>query len=147
MAILEGIGQLSDVSGASHFVKAAVGTFLQYLVHLSPGRVLQDQVDPGLVVKVAEHTQNIFVSQMTLDLNLATQLVLDSGLLQLALEENLEGDDVFAPLLTRQVNVAKLALAKRTPNLKVFQFPTVSGATFGILPTIRVWLKYRDKAP
>jgi hypothetical protein len=60
---------------------------------------------------------------MRLDFDLATQLVLASRLLHLMLEDHLQRNDVFAPLLPGQINVAKFALAERLSDLKVIQTP------------------------
>ena len=51
------------------------------------------------------------------------ELMFNLGLLQLGLEENLQGDDVFARLLSRQVHVSKLSFAQRTTNIEISQLP------------------------
>jgi D-serine deaminase-like pyridoxal phosphate-dependent protein len=59
------------------------------------------------------------VPEVGLDLDLASQLVLDVRLLQLLFEQNLEGDDVLAVLLASQVHVAELAAAQRLTDVEV----------------------------
>jgi len=59
------------------------------------------------------------VAKVTLDLNLATQLVLDAGLEELRLLEDFEGDNVFRGLLTGEVNRAELAAPEGLADLRV----------------------------
>ena len=59
--------------------------------------------------------------EVGLDLDLASQLVLDVRLLQLLFEQNLEGDDVLAVLLASQVHVAELAAAQGFAYVEVAQ--------------------------
>lgn len=49
--------------------------------------------------------------EVGLDLHFSPELVLDTGLLELILEENLEGQDELALTLPGQVDVAKLTLS------------------------------------
>ena len=56
---------------------------------------------------------------MTLNLNLSPELMLDLGLLQLGLEEDLQGHDVLGLLLTGQVYIAELALAYQSINQSI----------------------------
>ena len=60
---------------------------------------------------------------MCLDLDLATQLVLDPGLAQLALVEHLEGDNEMRLLLAREVDLPKFAVAQRLADVEVAQRP------------------------
>jgi hypothetical protein len=59
--------------------------------------------------------------EVGLDLDLASQLMLHVRLLQLLLEQNLEGDDVLAVLLAGQVNVAEFAAAQGLAYVEVAQ--------------------------
>lgn len=59
------------------------------------------------------------VSQMTLDLDLSPQLVLNAAFEKLLLEEHFEGDDVLAALLTGEVHVAKLATAEGLADFEI----------------------------
>ena len=54
-----------------------------------PGCILENQVDARFVVEVRVQPKNVWMSQVALVLNLATELVLDVTLLQLALEQHL----------------------------------------------------------
>ncbi len=72
-----------NVFGGALFVKATLGLFLQTLVHLASGGKLEDKVDSGLVVEIAEHPQDIRMTQVALDLNFSAELMFDLCLLQL----------------------------------------------------------------
>ena len=77
--------------------------------------------DSHLIVKVPVEPQDVGVPEVGLDLDLASQLVLDVRLLQLLFEQNLEGDDVLAVLLASQVHVAELAAAQGFAYVEVAQ--------------------------
>lgn len=62
---------------------------------------------------------------MRLNFDLTTKLVLHTRLQELLFEEDLEGNDELALLLSRQVDVAELPLAQRLSNLKVLDRPTL----------------------
>ena len=49
--------------------------------------------------------------------------------LQLGFEEDFEGNNVLALLLSRQVDIAKLALAEWSTNVKVVQLPSLASTT------------------
>lgn len=57
---------------------------------------------------------------MRLDLDFSPQLVLNTGLLQLFLEEHLQGQDELTLPLSSQINVAKFTLSQGSANVKVF---------------------------
>lgn len=131
VAILKRIGHLVNVFGRLLLIKMAVGLLLQSLVHLSSWRKLQDQVYTRIVIEVAEHPQDMGMSQVALDLDLTAKLVFNVGFLQLGLEQHLESNDELGSLLTGQVNVAELALAERPADFEVAQLPAVLGVTLG----------------
>ena len=58
--------------------------------------------------------------------------------LKLRFEEHFEGNDVFGPLLSGEVDVPELALAERTADVEVFQRPTVVGAALRVVHAVRV---------
>lgn len=62
--------------------------------------------------------------EVRLDLHLSPQLVLHSRLLQLLLEEHLQGQDELCLSLSGQVDIAKFTFSKGTTNVKVFQAPS-----------------------
>jgi hypothetical protein len=82
-----------------------------------------------VVVKVPVEAQDVGVAQVRLDLNLAPELVLHVRLLELVFEQNLERDDVLAPLLARQVHVAELTAAQRFADVEIAQL--LAGTTGG----------------
>lgn len=63
---------------------------------------------------------------MRLDLNFSPQLVLNTSLLQLFLEEHLQGQDELTLPLSSQINIAKFTLSQGSANVKIFQAPTCS---------------------
>ena len=74
-----------------------------------------------LVVEVSVEAQDVRVSQVRLDLDLPSQLVLHVRLLELVLEQHFQRDDVLASLLARQVHVAEFPATERFAYIKVFQ--------------------------
>ena len=63
------------------------------------------------------------MSQVAVDLDLTAQLLCHFALEKLMLVENLDGENILALLLSRQVDVAKLATAKRHSDLEVIDAP------------------------
>ena len=53
VAVDESICQLSHILGRANLIEAALGHLLEEFVHLTSGRVLQDEVDSGLVPEVS----------------------------------------------------------------------------------------------
>lgn len=64
---------------------------LQLLIQLSLCCILQNEVHPGGIIKVAIESENVGVSKVGLDFNLTTKLVFNVGLLQLVFEQDLQG--------------------------------------------------------
>ena len=87
VAVLQRGRQRGDVRCRAALVEASLA--LQFLVQLTLTRELQNEVDARCVVEVAEEAEDVGVPQVTLDLNLAPQLVLHVRLLQLRLEQHL----------------------------------------------------------
>ena len=67
----------------------------------------------------------VSVPEVRLDLHLPPQLVFDPSLLQLLLEQHLQGQDEHRLPLPGQVHVTKLALPQRTADVKVLQAPAL----------------------
>jgi hypothetical protein len=97
VAVPEGAGELEDVLGGLPLAETALG--LEVLVELAAGAVLEDQVDALVVEEVAVEAEDVDVAEVRLDLNLPAELVLDPGLEELGLLEDLEGDNVVGGLL------------------------------------------------
>ena len=72
-------------------------------------------------------SQDVWVLQMGLNLNLTPQLVLNTSLGELRLEEHLESDNVMALFLARKVHVTKLATTQGFANVKVSELPLLCG--------------------
>lgn len=75
---------------------------------------------------------------MRLDLDLSPQLMLDSLLLHLRLEQDLQRHDGLQLALSRQIHVPELALSQRTPDVEVF---------YGELPGTADIIKHTDVLP
>jgi hypothetical protein len=58
------------------------------------------------------------MTKITLNLNLSTDLALDTAALDFALVQHLEGTDEAGAALSGKVDSSKLALAERAANLK-----------------------------
>lgn len=131
VAVGQGLAEVGDVPGRSALGEAAaVG---QLLVQLPAGTVLEDEVDALGIVEVAKHAEDIAVAQVRLDLDLTTELVLDAGLEQLGLLQDLERNDVFGTFFASQVDGTELAAAEGLADLKVVEGPLTSCAgAFGL---------------
>lgn len=113
----QSVCHLLDVLGSLFFCKPA--RFPQVSVQLALGRILQDQIDPPVVVKVSIQPEYVGMPQVGLDFHLPPQLLLHLALLQLLLVEHLEGDDEAGPFFSGQIDMSKLALPQRLAQLKV----------------------------
>ena len=69
VAVGEGVGHLVDVLGRDALLEPALGLLLQVLVKLALGRELEDEVDPALVIEVAEQAEDVGVAEVGLDLD------------------------------------------------------------------------------
>jgi len=121
----ESVGHLTDVTSRQGLLEPPLGLLLQALVELALGGELQDEVDPALVVEISEEAEDVRVSQVGLDFNFSPQLVLHLSLLELGLEEDLQGHNVLTGLLPGEVDVTKFTLSQRTTDVEVLQFPAV----------------------
>ena len=130
MTVGQCLRHLLDVLAGSWLVKFLSLAFLQTFVHFPAGSILKNQVDFSLVVKISKKTQNMWMSEkriiecshvaynhmmtlpeMRLDLDLSSELVLHLGLDQLGLEEDFQGNNVFALLLSCQIHISEFPLA------------------------------------
>ncbi len=106
----EGVGHLVDINGAAALRERAV--LCELLVELALAGKLEHEKDALLVVEVAIEAEDVGMSEVLLDLDFATDLLLDSGLDDLGLVKTLEGEDVVGlDLGTDHVDPAKFALA------------------------------------
>eukprot|EP00967_Tisochrysis_lutea_P005010 scaffold5926_cov21-Tisochrysis_lutea.AAC.4 len=74
VAVLQRACKLHHVGGSALLAEAH--DLLQLLVELPACCILQDEVDLLLVIEVAKAAEDVGVTQVGLDLNLAPQLVL-----------------------------------------------------------------------
>ena len=95
--------------------------------------VLQDQVDLLLVPEVAKQPTDVVMLQVSLNLDFAAKLLRDVIVPNLTLVEDLQSDDEFALLLSRQVHVSELAAAQRAPDLEIVDAPRLRIELFGHL--------------
>ena len=75
--------------------------------------------------------------QVSLDLNLTAQLMLDRGLAQLALVQHLQSNDEMRLLFTSQINLSELTIAQRLANIKITEGPLVRCCFFHISIRLR----------
>ena len=68
----------------------------QIAVQFALGGEFKNEVKTSGVVEVSVESKNIWMPKTTLNLNLAPQLVLHAMIVQLLLEQHLEGDNVPA---------------------------------------------------
>ena len=116
------VRHLVDVPRAALLGEASVLGELS--VELSPARKLEHEEDALLVMEVAIEAEDVRVSQVLLDLNLAPDLLLDARLDDLGLVQALEGKDViWFGLGTDHVHATELALAERATDVEVGQMP------------------------
>lgn len=123
----ERIGHLIDVDGAAPLREGAV--LCELLVELALSGKLEHEEDALLIVEITVKTEDVWVSEVLLDLDLATDLLLHSGLDDLGLVEALEGEDViWLDLGADHVNAAKFALSQGAADVKVGKMPFAGGA-------------------
>ena len=93
MEVGEGVCHLVDIDGTTALREGA--KLCELLVELALAGELEHEENTLLVVEVAVEAQDIGVSEVLLDLDFATNLLLHAGLYDLRLVEALEGEDVI----------------------------------------------------
>lgn len=68
VAIGESVGHLVDVLGRDALLEPALRLLLEVLVKLALGRELEDEVDAALVIEISEKTENVWVTEVGLNL-------------------------------------------------------------------------------
>lgn len=94
MAINRSTSELLDVKGRSVLWKTH--RLFQMAVQFALGGEFKNEIKTSGVVEVPVESKIIWMPKMTLNLNLAPQLVLHAVIVQLRLEQHLEGDNVPA---------------------------------------------------
>ena len=69
VAVGKRIGHLVDVFSRDALLEPSLGLLLEALVELPLGRELEDEVDPALVIEVAEQAEDVGVAEVGLDLD------------------------------------------------------------------------------
>ena len=114
----EGVGHLIDVDGAATLREGTV--LRELLVELTLAGKLEHEEDALLVVEVTVKAENMWVSEVLLDLDLATDLLLYSRLDDLGLVETLEGEDVlWLDLGANHVDTTEFTFSQRPADIKV----------------------------
>ena len=127
MEIGKGVGHLVDVDGAASLGEAAV--LCELLVKLALAGKFEHEKDALFVMEVTVEAEDVWVPEILLDFDLATDLLLYSGLDDLGLVETLEGENVvWLDLGANHINTAKLAFAQRATDVKVGEVPFARGA-------------------
>lgn len=78
---------------------------------------------------------------MCLDFNFSAQLVFQSFLLYLGLEEDFQGHNEMAFLEPSQVHIPKFSLAERTPDFKIINCKAPPDRREGKEPPFRRWVE------
>lgn len=123
MDVLESLNDLIDVVRGLFFCVVTVGLSLHLPVELTLRAILEDKVNLLLVVEEAVKLEDVFVSQMALNFDLAPQLVGDVRLLELTLEEYFERDDELAAFFASQVDMAEFPTSESLSDLKIIDRP------------------------
>ena len=121
VAVVDCIAHLDDVLGSGLLVETS--SVSEDLEKLTTSCVFEDEVDSGVVVEVSVHSDDVWMPELGLDLNLTAELVLNGGFLELGLVENLETDDELRLLLPCKVDASKLSGSEWSTNLEVVKAP------------------------
>ena len=126
MEIGKSVGHLIDVDGAASLGEATV--LCELLVKFTLASKLEHEKDALFIVEVTVEAEDVWMAEVLLDFDLATDLLLDSRLNNLGLVETLEGKDViWFDLGPNHVNAAEFAFAQRATNVKVGEVPFSRG--------------------
>ena len=87
-------------------------------VQLAFGSILNDQEDSLTIVEMAVEFQDIRVTEIALDFDLPSRLLLDLSLLKLALVQDLEGADKARDSFTSKIDPSKLPLTQGFPDFE-----------------------------
>jgi len=83
---------------------------LHLLIKLTLRSILENQINPGIVIEKAIEMKYIGMAQVTLDFYLALKLVCDLGLKQLFFLHDFQSNNEPRFFLSRQINTSKLTL-------------------------------------
>ena len=74
MAVRESVSHLVDVPRRQLLVESSFGLLLQALVEFSLGSKLQYEIDSTLVIEISKQSEDVWVSQMGLDLYFSPEI-------------------------------------------------------------------------
>jgi hypothetical protein len=127
MEIGQSVCHLVDVDRAASFGEGTV--LCELFVKLALAGKFEHEKDALFVVEVAVEAEDVWMPEILLDFDLATDLLLHSGLDDLGLVETLEGEDIiWLDLGADHVHAAEFAFAQGTADVKVGEVPFSRGA-------------------
>ena len=121
--VLQCLDDLVNVVSGPYLIEPPLWSFHELLVYLASSGKLQNQIDFLLIPEEAVESADIFMPEMTLDLDLSAKLVLNFGLDQLLLVKHFQSNNEFGSFLSSEIDVAKLAPAHWLPDFKIINRP------------------------
>lgn len=122
------VGHLVDVDRAASLREATV--LCELLVELALAGEFEHEKNALFVMEIAVEAEDVWMSEVLLDFDFATDLLLHSGLDDLGLVETLEGEDIFwLDFCADHVDATKFAFTQRAANVKVGEVPLSGGAS------------------
>ena len=119
---------LVDVDGAAPLREGTV--LCELLVELALAGKFEHEKDALFVVEITVQAKDVRVSEVLLDFDFTTDLLLHSGLDDLGLVETFESEDIiWFDLGANHVDAAKFAFAQRSANIKVGKMPFSCGTS------------------
>lgn len=123
MQVFQSRAQLFDIISSSLLNVSPLRLFLEILIQFATRCIFKNQVDLLVIPEESVHSQDVLMSEMRLNLDLSSQLMLHIALHQLLLVEHFERNNKLGLLFSCQVDMAKLSSAKRLPNFKIIDSP------------------------
>lgn len=134
VAVDESLCDLSDVAGSLGLREATL--LLETTKELSFGGVLHEDVDVGVVIKVAKHPEDVLMAQVGLDLDLSSELLSHLIIFDGIDGQDLESDDLLGSLFTDFVHPSKVTSSDLLAEFKVLQCPSSLAARSNLLSFI-----------
>ena len=75
VAVGEGVSHLVDVPRRQLLVESSFRLLLQTLVEFSLGSKLEDEINTTLVIEISKQSEDVWVSQMGLDLYFSPEII------------------------------------------------------------------------
>ena len=109
--VLQRLDDLVNIIRRPCLIEPPLWSFHEFLVYLTSRSELENEIAFLLIPEEAIEPADVFVPEMTLNLDLSPKLVLDFGLDQLLLVEHFQSNNEFGSFLSCEIDVAKLASA------------------------------------